>query len=214
MDEEPQAEHAAGEGARPKGTRRRGEELVRAIHDAAVEEAAQRGFDGATMEGIARRAGTAKTSLYRRWDTPEDIILEALRATYPVEEPAPGADDLRGDLVAALRLMRDSFLGRPLYAQAMSTTLEASWRRPDLHKRLYREVFDPRGGRFTKTALLHYADRGIIPRERVTPVVVDLGEALLFKYMIDSMRPPSDEYLEQIVDQAILPAVGIAPGTP
>lgn len=214
MDEEPQAVHAAGEGPRPRGTRRRGEELVRAIHDAAVEEAAQRGFEGATMEGIARRAGTAKTSLYRRWDTPEDIILEALRATYAVEEPTPGAVDLRGDLVTALRLMRDSFFGRPLYAQAMSTALEASWRRPELHKRLYREVFDPRGGRFTKTTLLHYADKGVIPHERVTPVVVDLGEALVFKYMIDSMQPPSDEYLHRIVDQAILPAVGLGPGAP
>lgn len=200
-------------GAHPKGTRRRGAALIRAIHAAACEEAAERGLEGATMEGIARRAGTAKTSLYRRWDSPEDIVLEALHAAYPMEEPAPEADDLRGDLIRALRLMRDSFGSRPKYAQALMAVLVASWARPDLHERLYREVFDQRGERFTKRALLHYADKGVLDRERVTHVVADIGEAMVFKHMLDTMEPPDDAYLGLIVDQAILPAVGIDPRT-
>ena len=50
----------------PARSRRRGDDLIRAIHAAALAEVADVGFAGLTMEGIARRAETAKTSLYRR----------------------------------------------------------------------------------------------------------------------------------------------------
>uniref|UniRef100_UPI001EF9CCCC TetR/AcrR family transcriptional regulator n=1 Tax=Nocardiopsis valliformis TaxID=239974 RepID=UPI001EF9CCCC len=46
------------------------------------------GVSGLTMEGIAGRAGTAKTSLYRRWSKPEDILVEAALRHYPQETPA------------------------------------------------------------------------------------------------------------------------------
>lgn len=45
---------------------------------------------------------------------------------------------------------------------------------------------------------------------RLTPVVVDIGEALLIKYAIDTFDPPDDDYIAAIVDQVILPAVGAA----
>ncbi|GAA1083331.1 TetR/AcrR family transcriptional regulator [Nocardiopsis composta] len=200
-----------GGGAEPRAKRRRGEELVAAIHRAALEETAEHGMGRLTMEGIARRAGTAKTSLYRRWSAPEDIVLEALYRVFPVEEPSPGADDLRGDLIAALVLMRDA-LPEPLLSKVMGSVLDEATRRPELHERLYKEVFDARGGRFTRTVLLHYAEHGRIDPARLTPVVFDIGEALLIKYGVDNLGVPDDDYIAAIVDQAILPAVGYPPG--
>ncbi|GAA1753533.1 TetR/AcrR family transcriptional regulator [Streptomonospora arabica] len=198
----------AGEPQRAR--RRRGAELEEAVYTAALEETAELGLARVTMEGIARRADTAKTSLYRRWSSPEDIVLRALYRAYPVEQPSPGADDLRGDLVAALTLMRDGLM-QPLYGRVMSSLLSEAQRRPDLHERLYAEVFDARGSRFTRTVLRHYADNGQIDPARLTPVVVDIGEALMLKYGIDSMEVPGDDYIAAIVDQAILPAVGRGP---
>jgi hypothetical protein len=69
-------------------------------------------------------------------------------------------------------------------------------------------VFDARGGRFTLTVLRHYAERGRIDPGRVTPVVADIGEALVFKYMLDADEAPDEARLAAIVDQAILPALG------
>lgn len=162
------------------------------------------------MEGIARRAGTAKTSLYRRWSTPEDIVIEALYEGYPQEQPSPAADDLRGDLLSALQLMRDALV-ESTYGIVLGAMLEESRRRPDLHERLYREVYDPRGGRFTRTVLEHYAEHGWLDAARITPVVADIGEALLLKYSLDTFRAPDDDYLAAIIDQVILPAVGLDP---
>lgn len=128
----------------PRATRRRGRELLNAIHEAVILEAADVGVARLSMEGIARRAGTAKTSLYRRWPTPGDILLDAMYHTYPQEAPTPGADDLRGDLVRALMLLRDT-MSRSL-GQAMFSVVAEARHHPELYDRFVREVFDSRGG--------------------------------------------------------------------
>src|SRR2546421_9463759 len=86
-------------------SRRRGDELLAALYDAVLAELDEVGLGRLTMEGIARRAGTPKTTLYRRWSAPEEVLLDAIAAALPVEEPSPAADDLRGDLIAALELL-------------------------------------------------------------------------------------------------------------
>ncbi|MDA0565483.1 TetR/AcrR family transcriptional regulator [Streptomonospora sp. S1-112] len=197
---------------RPGATRRRGEELVHAIHDAAIEELLAVGVDRMTMEGIARRAATAKTSLYRRWPSPHEVLVDAFLRVFPQEEPSPSTDDLRGDLVRALRMMRDwmSSLG----ARAVAEVVTARDRHPELVEAVYARVFGERGGRFTQTVLLHYAEHGVVDPARLTPVVLDIGEALIIKYGLDHDHsvPPDDAYIDAVVDQAILPALGLPPG--
>jgi hypothetical protein len=136
------------------------------------------------------------------------VLLDAIAAAYPVEEPRPAADDLRGDLIAALQLMLE--WSRHPTARAVQAIVLERHRHPDLVKRLYR-VFDRAGRRFTATVLHHYARLGDLDPALVTPVVEEIGEALVFKIAMDTGEEPSPERLAEIVDQAILPAVGIRP---
>jgi AcrR family transcriptional regulator len=179
-----------------------------ALHEAVLAELDEVGLGRLTMEGVARRAGTPKTTLYRRWSSPEDVLIDAIAAAYPVEKPAPAADDLRGDLVAALQLMLE--WSRHPTARAVQAIVLERHRHPDLVAKLYR-VFDRAGRRFTASVLHHYARLGHIDPALVTPVVEDIGEALVVKIALDSGEEPSVEQLREIVDQAILPAVGIRP---
>lgn len=188
-------------------TRRRGEELLKAIHDAVLAEVAEVGVGRLTMEGIGRRAGTPRTTLYRRWSDPVEVLLDALYHAHPVEEPTPGADDLRGDLLRALRLMVDWSLSPA--GRAVAAVLTDPARSPRVSQALFDRVFAKRGGTFTSTVLRHYAERGHFPAERLTPVVADIGEALVTKRVLDTGAPPDEADLEAIVDQAILPAVGL-----
>jgi AcrR family transcriptional regulator len=162
--------------------RRSDAEVVAAVRAAVVEELIDVGLGKLTMDGIAQRAGIAKTSLYRRWDSPQTVLLDALRNEYPQERPTPApTDDLRHDLIEA---------------------------DPELAESIYAQVFEPKGGRFTSTVLRHYADAGRIDPDLLTPVVVDIGEALVLKFSLDAGELPGDRILADIVDQAILPAVG------
>lgn len=190
-------------------TRRRGKDLLDAIYAAAVEEAAAAGPGRLTMDAIAKRAATARTTLYRRWSDPVDLLLDALAALHPVERPAPGADDLRGDLLASLRLMVD--WGFSPAGRAVMALLADPARDRAVVEALFTRVFDQRGGTFTQTVLRHYAERGRIDPARLTPVALDIGEALVTKRIMDTGAAPDEDYLQDIVDQAILPAVGVAP---
>lgn len=184
--------------------RRRGRELLDAIYTAAVEETAAVGLGRLTMDGIARRAATARTTLYRRWSDPVELLLDALRELHPLEAPAPGADDLRGDLIASLRLMVD-WCFSPAGRAAMAVLTDPV-RDPAVVEALYERVFEARGGTFTQTVLRHYAERGHIDPARLTPVVLDIGEALVAKRILDT-GTVDDDYLAAIVDQAVLPAL-------
>ena len=57
---------------------------------------AERGFTGASMESIAQTAGVGKDTLYRRWDSKEQLVQHLL--TVLVDEgmpPRPPDDDPR-----------------------------------------------------------------------------------------------------------------------
>lgn len=190
-------------------TRRRGDDLIRSIHAAVLAELVEVGLGRLGMEGIAKRAGTAKTSLYRRWASPHDVLLDAIHHEHPQELPSPSADDLRGDLIRALRQLVE--WSRSPTAAAVGAIMAERRRYPELAKALYERVFDARGSRFTLTVLRYYAARGQIDPERITPVVADIGEALVFKHALDTDAVPDEERLAAIVDQAILPAIGFDP---
>ena len=49
-----------------------------AILDAALDLFVERGAAGASIEAIARRAGVAKLTVYRRWQAKEDLLMAAL----------------------------------------------------------------------------------------------------------------------------------------
>lgn len=78
--------------------RPRSEEADRAILAAALDELAEHGVAGASMESIAARAGVAKTTLYRRWKNKIDLGMEALGQAKGTLTAPPGRS-LRGDLI-------------------------------------------------------------------------------------------------------------------
>lgn len=89
---------------RPRSEQSR-EAILKAAHDLLKEG----GAGGLTMEGLARRAGVGKPTLYRWWPSPADIVLDALLSEVDTEIPVPKYEDLEqsltrflGDSMAAL----------------------------------------------------------------------------------------------------------------
>lgn len=65
-------------GSRPCGQpiRRRGTKLTHAIYLATLNELAETSFEELSFDRIAIRAGAGKASLYRRWSSPKELLLE------------------------------------------------------------------------------------------------------------------------------------------
>jgi AcrR family transcriptional regulator len=66
------------------------------------------GVAGLSMDLLAQRAGVGKATIYRRWESKETLILDALRlTTAPV--PVPDEGSLRADLMAYLDAVIERF---------------------------------------------------------------------------------------------------------
>ncbi|MCW2830929.1 MAG: transcriptional regulator, TetR family, partial [Aeromicrobium sp.] len=68
-----------------------------AILDAALEEYAERGWDGFTIDGVSRRSGFGKSTIYLRWKDKDALLTESLTSrASDIEDVDTGS--LRGDL--------------------------------------------------------------------------------------------------------------------
>lgn len=54
-------------------------ERERHILTVAVELLSEVGFDRLTFDAMATRAGVSKTTLYRRWPTKHELVIDAVR---------------------------------------------------------------------------------------------------------------------------------------
>jgi AcrR family transcriptional regulator len=81
--------------------RPRSEQVERAIVEATLDLLARHGVSGASIEAVASEAGVAKTTIYRRWPSKDELILDALaRLKGPIPLP-PGAS-VRDDVIFLL----------------------------------------------------------------------------------------------------------------
>lgn len=86
-----------------------------AILDATLHLLTEVGYTRLTVEGIAARAGVAKTTIYRWWPTKSALTVEAIRcgsAPAPVEPTG----DVRTDVRAAVQAVADCYAGSALGA--------------------------------------------------------------------------------------------------
>lgn len=104
---------AAKRVGRPSG-RRLDPAREEAILRAAIEALTESGFDRLTMDDIAARARAGKSTLYRRWPSKTELVLDAIQALnwQPTATPgaaalppgpSPGPGSLRADIEAVLR---------------------------------------------------------------------------------------------------------------
>jgi AcrR family transcriptional regulator len=74
----------------------------RAILEATSALLRDRGFAGVTTEEVAAQAGVTATTLYRRWRSMSELVVELLRDRAEIPSEPPDTGELRGDLVLVL----------------------------------------------------------------------------------------------------------------
>jgi AcrR family transcriptional regulator len=85
----------------------------KAIQDAAIDLFVEQGFEAMSMEGVAARAGVGKTTIYRRWDSKEELVMEAVTCHLTsIEDPNRGS--LREDLAHLLTTFQQTAVTTPI----------------------------------------------------------------------------------------------------
>ena len=96
---------------------------------AVVAELAENGYEGTTVERVAQRAGTAKTTIYRRWGGLDGLLADLMAEHAAREILAPDEGDLDGDLRALARAVVAS-LADPAIRAAFGSMLAAAVQDP------------------------------------------------------------------------------------
>ena len=97
----------------PRRGRPRSVEADDSILAATLELVGEVGIVGMAMDELARRAGVAKATIYRRWSNKEALVIDALRSAMgPIEAADTG--DLRTDLEFYLGEVVDRFDQNPM----------------------------------------------------------------------------------------------------
>jgi AcrR family transcriptional regulator len=189
-------------------TRRRGATLERALLDAAWEELQESGYARLTMERIADRAGTSRAVIYRRWRNRAEIVIAAMRHHQPVISGAiPDTGTLRGDALAILRRAsaRITEIGPDTVIGMLSDLLSDEEAYDQILEQLTRS-----GGEVMSGVIDHAVVRGEA-REDIAPRIARLPLDLLRHELILTHQPPSQQTLEEIVDEIFLPLTLRAP---
>ncbi|WP_329521962.1 TetR/AcrR family transcriptional regulator [Spirillospora sp. NBC_01491] len=191
-----------------KGPRRRGEVLEHAILTAALEELAETGYAGLTMDRVAARARTSKSTVYRRWSSRAELLVDVWRRFAITGAEVPDTGLLRTDMIVLLRLLSDrlaSHVGlmlRGLLAEMVSD--------PELARAVREQAFST--GPSAVIAVLQRA----VARGEVAASVLDSRRATVATDLLRSEfllhgAPVPDGAIMEIVDEIFLPLVLSAP---
>jgi AcrR family transcriptional regulator len=151
-----------------------------AVLDATLAELSDHGFLGLSIEGVALRAGVAKTTIYRWWPDKVALALEALRSLPELPEPDTGtlATDLEQLRRALVDVVATTALGTVLPA------LIAEHQRDTEHRPALDEYISSRTAPFQR-AVQRAIERGELPATTdadlaALVIVAPLSHSILF----------------------------------
>jgi len=187
-------------------TRRRGEELERAILHAAAEELRESGYAGMTMDRVAARAGTNKNAIYRRWPHRAALGIAAYRHLSDAVMPNPDTGTLRGDALEMLRRANETWSSP--HGAILRGLLAAAADDPALLDLMRERSGADTMDRAWLSMLERAAARGEAPpaavRQRVATTPMMLLRA---EYAMRGFPSVPDDVLIEIVDEVFLPLV-------
>jgi AcrR family transcriptional regulator len=184
-------------GGRPRDPSRDG--VIRA---AILRLLADVGYGALTMDAVASEAGVGKATIYRRWRTKQDLVVDTISDLNRVEATPPDTGSLEGDLRQMLRSLVSVITGptgaatlsllstvphQPALAEAFRNGPLAVWRHA------FEQIF------------ARAEQRGEIPPGVAGSVTAETTSALLVQRWLLTGEPVDEAYADEVLDTVVLP---------
>ena len=189
-------------GGRPRDPSR--DSVIRA---AILRLLADVGYGALTMDAVASEAGVGKATIYRRWRTKQDLVVDTISELNRAEAAPADTGSLEGDLRAMMHSLVSVITGptgaatlsllstvphQPALAQAFQSGPLAVWRQS------FEEIWT------------RAEQRGEIRKGAGTSVIAETASALLVQRWLLTGRPVDDAYAEEVLDSVVLPLIRAA----
>jgi AcrR family transcriptional regulator len=175
------------------------ENLTDAIRSAVLEELAVQGYGRMSIEGVARRAGVGKTTIYRRWDSKLKMVIDVVSAIAVEDLAPPDTGTLRGDLRAMLQ-GASMALRHPLALQIIPDLLAEAARNPDIASTFETALRETQLG-FSTAILERAVSRGDVDAGTDPQIAVDLAIGPLYWRLAVVRSKLPKGYLDELADR-------------
>lgn len=177
------------------------------ILDAALEVLAEVGYAGMTMDMVAVRAKAGKATVYRRWPSKAEVVLDAVarmkRGMVDLER-LPDTGTLRGDLVALIK--PQSIAEEEQKLKVMAGLASMLSHDPDLADAVNAAVNEPWVDAY-RVLMRRSVDRGEIPGSIYFETLVHIVPSMAAYRVIIQRKPVDREFLLSLIDGLLLPAL-------
>jgi AcrR family transcriptional regulator len=188
---------------RPGG---RSARVRQAVANATLAVIAEKGIADFSVNDVAARAGVHETSIYRRWGSRDNLIIETLLGYSEQLIPVPDTGSIRTDLYRLLTAIAE-YLGSPVgraLAQALALTADESrWS-------AVRQAFWTTRLQLTRRVVERAVERNEVPADTDPRLVLEtLAAPLSFRAIITG-EPIDDQLCTRLTDLVL---DGILPRT-
>ena len=191
-------------GGRPRDPSRDG--VIRA---AILSLLAEVGYGALTMDAVAAEAGVGKATIYRRWRTKEDLVVDTIAEISRAEVSPADTGSLEGDLRGMLHTIV-SMVNGPTGAatQALLSTvphhpaLAAAFRSGPIG--VWQQAFDQIFDRAEARGELRPGLAGTVVAEAITAPLVQ-------RWLVNGL-PVTVEYADDVLSQVVMPLLRVTWG--
>jgi len=188
-------------GGRPRDPSRDG--VIRA---AILRLLADVGYGALTMDAVAAEAGVGKATIYRRWRTKQDLVVDTISDLNREEATPPDTGTLEGDLRELMHSMCGVITGptgaatlsmlstvphHPALSQAFQNGPLAVWRQA------FKVVWD------------RAEQRGEVGPDMATSVIAESTSALMVQPWLLTGLPVDEAYADHVLDTVVLPLLAL-----
>lgn len=178
-----------------------------AILKAAMELLIERGVEHSSIEQIAKRAGVAKVTVYRRWSSKEDLFaqaIEAARDELPNVTDAAGPDQKLPEVIGELLPRWGALLAEPRFRDLTARLLGAGPSHPRLLEAYVKHHAEPRRRR-ARAAMLRAQADGALDADADVDMLIDMMMgAAVHRLLLDPEPATAEEmtaYLRRLLRQ-------------
>ncbi|KQY59868.1 hypothetical protein ASD11_10135 [Aeromicrobium sp. Root495] len=178
-----------------------------AIIDATIDLLVLEGYDRLSMEGVATAAGVGKATVYRRWGSKAELVIDAMATLKPAIDTIDSGS-LDGDLELMIASSCSPHTQR--LAQVMVSVCSALPREPELLEAFKTRFTEPRIARIT--AMLERArSRDELGPEVDVAMAASLVPSLMLQRALMTGQPAGLAYAQKVVGTVLLPVLGRPP---
>jgi AcrR family transcriptional regulator len=163
----------------------------------------EHGYDRLTLDAVAARARASKATVYRRWPSKAELVLAAFIEGCRQVAVHPDTGTLRGDLLHMGRVISQQTHEQAGIIRAVLVEIS---RHPGLHDAMQNQFLDQRKA-LIQEVLRDAVLRGEIDAAAISDELWDLLPGYLIFRSIMPNRPPTEDTVEALVDEVIIPSL-------